>query len=388
MARRRGESVAFTAFYAGNLRALCQLVLALGRLGVTHVRLLAELMQLLDTLNIPIEYESATAKQARLADYYEVTQDTIWGERVFISLADLSADLAAKADWLYAHLRGQEWTQESEELGWYNGYYDEDGRRLEGVHADGARMTLTGQVFALMGEIATDQQAQQIVRAADRYLYDPGVGGYRLNTDFGPAAERLSMSLGRCFGFAFGHKENGAMFSHMAVMYANALYKRGLVPEGFAVLDGIYRHSQDFERCGVYPGIPEYVEPRGRGMYPYLTGSASWYLLTVLSEVLGVKGRLGDLVLEPKLMPEQFNADGSASVLTLFAGRRLKITYFNPDRLPWGMYTIAGIRLDGEVIAFARQGRTATLPRSAITALPVESVISLEVNLATRNRDS
>ena len=83
----------------------------------------------------------------------------------------------------------------------------------------------------LMGGIATDEQSGQIVRAADRHLYDPNVGGYRLNSDFGPAAERLSMSLGRCFGFAFGHKENGAMFSHMAVMYANALYRRGLVRE-------------------------------------------------------------------------------------------------------------------------------------------------------------
>ena len=54
------------------------------------------------------------------------------------------------------------------------------------------------------------------------------MGGYRLNTDFGG----VQLNLGRCFGFAFGHKENGAMFSHMAVMYANALYQRGLVREG------------------------------------------------------------------------------------------------------------------------------------------------------------
>ena len=356
MARLRGESVAFTAFYASNLRALSQLVLALGRLGLTEVRLFAELLPLLDRLNDPVDYDSVADKQSRLADYCTVTQHTILGERVAVSLHDLSADLAAKADWLYAHLRQQEWLQQSEELGWFNGYYDEEGQRLEGDHADGVRMTLTGQVFALMGGIATDEQARQIVRAADRYLYDPGVGGYRLNTDFGPDAERLSMSLGRCFGFAFGHKENGAMFSHMAVMYANALYKRGLVQEGFAVLDGIYRHSQDFGLCGIYPGIPEYVEPGGRGMYPYLTGSASWYLLTMLTEVLGIKGRLGDLVLEPKLVPEQFDVDGQASVLTLFAGRKLKVTYHNPDRLPWGAYTIAGIRLDGEEVSYAAPG--------------------------------
>ena len=36
--------------------------------------------------------------------------------------------------------------------------------------------------------------------------FDPDVGGYRLNTDFG----EVMFTLGRAFGFAFGHKENGA----------------------------------------------------------------------------------------------------------------------------------------------------------------------------------
>ena len=388
MARQRGESTAFTALYASNLRVLSNLVLMLDRLGRTEVTLFAELLPLLDRLNAPVDYDSTADKQSRLNDYFTATQHTISGERLAVSLNDLAADLAAKADWLYAHLRRQEWLPQDEELGWFNGYYDEQGQRLEGDHAGVVRMTLPGQVFALMGGVATDEQAQQIVRAANRYLYDASVGGYRLNTDFGADAGRLSMSLGRCFGFAFGHKENGAMFSHMAVMYANALYKRDLVQEGSAVLDGIYRHSQDFGLSRIYPGIPEYVEPEGRGMYPYLTGSASWYLLTMLNEVLGIKGQLGDLVLEPKLMREQFDSGGRASVLTLFAGRKLKVTYHNPDRLPWEAYSIARIRLNGEPVSYGRQRRTAILPRSTLTTLAADHVHTLEVWLAANAQDS
>jgi cellobiose phosphorylase len=381
MARQRGESVAFTAMYASNLRVLSHLVLALGRLGHTSVMLFTELLSLLDRLNVPVHYGSVAAKRARLADYFAAAQPTIQGKRVAVSLDDLAADLASKADWLYAHLRSEEWLHQSEELGWFNGYYDEEGQRLEGESGGGIRMTLTGQAFALMGGIATDQMARQIVRAAGRYLHDASVGGYRLNTDFGPDAVRLSMTLGRCFGFAFGHKENGAMFSHMAVMYANALYKRGLVREGFAVLDGIYRHSQDFSLSRIYPGIPEYVEPGGRGMYPYLTGSASWYLLTILNEVFGIKGQLGDLVLEPKLMPEQFDADGRASVLTQFAGRRLQVTYHNPDSLPWNGYTIDSIQLGGQAVSYTRQGRAAILLRSTVVDLAEDGVHALDVQL-------
>ena len=68
-----------------------------------------------------------------------------------------------------------------------------------------------------------------ITEAADAYLYDASCGGYRLNTDF----HELKTDMGRMFGFAFGEKENGAVFSHMAVMYANALYTRGFAKEGY-----------------------------------------------------------------------------------------------------------------------------------------------------------
>ena len=59
------------------------------------------------------------------------------------------------------------------------------------------------------------------------------------------------------------------MFSHMAAMYANALYRRGLVKEGYKVLAGIYQHCQDFDRSRIYPGIPEYINGHGRGIYTY-----------------------------------------------------------------------------------------------------------------------
>ena len=238
-------------------------------------------------------------------------------------------------------------------------------------------MTLTGQTFALMGGVATDEQAEEIVRSANRYLYDPSVGGYRLNTDFG----EVMLNLGRCFGFAFGHKENGAMFSHMVVMYANALYKRGLVREGHKVLDEIYQHSQDFAVSRMYPGLPEYINAQGRGIYPFLTGSASWYLLTMLTQVFGIKGRLGDLVLEPKLVREQFGADGKAAVLTLFADRKLNVTYHNHAHLPYGEYAVQEIQLDGQPVSFELDGNVAILSRDAIVALAEERTVNLDVTL-------
>ncbi|RPJ51742.1 MAG: cellobiose phosphorylase, partial [Methanobacteriota archaeon] len=230
MARTRGESVAFSALYAGNLQTLADLCRALANSGLREVSLAAELGLLLECTGEQVDFDSVTEKREYLRQYFDATSHSLSGERIRILLTDLADDLLRKAGWLKQHICSSEWIRNGEEIGWFNGYYDNDGQPVEGVRANGLRMTLTGQVFALMSSIATDEQARKIVRAADEYLYDAKVGGYRLNTNFGSDTERLSMSLGRCFGFAYGHKENGAMFSHMAVMYANALYKRDLVP--------------------------------------------------------------------------------------------------------------------------------------------------------------
>ncbi|MBN1121204.1 MAG: cellobiose phosphorylase [Anaerolineae bacterium] len=380
MARSRGESVAFTALYASNLRDLSDLFAALIERGIDTIDIAAELLPLLDTLGDPIDYDDIAAKQRLLAGYFDTCQHTISGKTAAVSLTDLASDLAAKADWLTGHLHQQEWITDRAGYSWFNGYYDDAGQQVEGDHPNGVRMTLTGQVFTLMGGVATDEQARSIVRAARRYLHEPSMGGYRLNTDFG----ETKLNMGRCFSFAFGHKENGAMFSHMAIMYANALYQRGLVDEGFEVLDDIYRHCCNFETCRIYPGIPEYVNVRGRGMYTWLTGSASWFLLTFVNEVFGVKGELGDLVLEPKLAAGQFDADGAAGIDIAFAGRSLAITYHNAGRLDYGAYRVGAVALDGAVLEADIQTDRARIDRERIAALDVNRAHELHVELVEK----
>ncbi len=365
MARQRGESVAFTALYAANLADLSRLVLELGRDGAEDVALAAELLTLLDTLSDPVDYADPAARQDRLAAYFARCRHTVSGEKVRVPLAALSSDLAAKADFLATHIRASEWVADADGRGWFNGYYDDDSRAVEGTHANGVRMTLTGQVFTLLGGIATDEQALSIVRAADHYLHDSAVGGYRLNTDFG----EVLLNLGRCFGFAYGHKENGAMFSHMAVMVAYALYTRGLPAEGWKVLWGIYDHCQDFPRAAMYPGLPEYVNARGRGVYGWLTGSASWYLLTMLTQVYGVRGHLGDLLLAPNLAPEQFDERAEASVSAQFAGRDLEIVYRNPRRILPAACRIETVTIEGAPCPFEREGGAARVSRATLVSL-------------------
>ncbi len=387
MASEQGESVAFTALYASNLKELANLVTILESRGHSEVTLARELLHLLDTVPnhsslSKVDYSSPAARQERLQAYFESTRHSIAGEQLHVSTSSLAADLNAKADYLINHLRKNEWIESPTGHAWFNGYYDNHGRRVEGDFAGQVRMTLTGQVFTLMGGIANQSQAEQIVRSVEHFLYDESVGGTRLNTDFGS----VRTDLGRCFGFAYGHKENGAMFTHMTVMYACALYRRGFIHEGWKILDGIYQHCQDFMKSRMYPGLPEYITPRGRGVYPYLTGSAAWYLFTLLTQSFGVQGNLGDLTLAPALVKAQFDTHGQASAEINFAGRRLQVTYHNPLFLDFGAYKIASVYLNGHQLPVkpnsTDQGRI-TLQRDLIAAQDTD-MIRLEVHLDAR----
>ena len=316
MAKDRGESVAFTAAYCGNFRRFASVLRKYAEVtGKTSVTAASEIARLLGT-------GEGDSFDGILSTYCsEVVNGFSGGTREY-AIEDLASDLEAKASRIEAHIRQTEWYTDPEGYSRYNGYYDNSGRPLE---KDGGMM-LTGQVFTVMSSVATSDQVAQIVKSADRYLYDKSLGGYKLNTDF----KQIKTDMGRMFGFAYGQKENGAVFSHMAVMYGNALYGRGFAKEGWKVIGSLYEHASDFESSRIYPGIPEYFDPRGRGVYHYLTGAASWLMLTVLTEMFGVKGEYGDLKFEPKLLPEHFDPEGCAGVQMVFGGLPLKITYKGP----------------------------------------------------------
>ncbi|MBN2146324.1 MAG: cellobiose phosphorylase [Anaerolineales bacterium] len=379
MAAKEGESVAFTALYANNLHDLADLLGALESRGLDEVIVARELLLLTDTLSgadfsaAQPDYTSPEARINRLQAYFGSTSHTISGDQVRLKTSALAADLRIKADYLVEHLRRNEWIEGADGHAWFNGYYDNDGQRVEGTFKGQVRMTLTGQVFALMGNVATQAQAAEVIRSVEHYLQDAQTGGFRLNTDFG----EVLTNLGRCFGFAYGHKENGAMFTHMTVMYAYALYKRGFAQQGWRILDGLYRHCQDFTKAHMYPGLPEYTTPRGRGVYPYLTGSAAWYLLALLTQSFGVRGSLGDLILAPALVRSQFNDASTASVDLNFADHRIRVVYHNPQHLDFGAYQIGNVQINGSPVHAPpiRQHTGVTLPRQIILNSGIDRLI-------------
>ncbi len=292
MAGEKGESVAFTAAYVQNLN---------------------ELAEILEKIN----YKKHVIR-----------------------------NLKKKIKRLSSNILKNEWLKLKSGHEFFNGYYDNKGRRVEGKNKKGVRMTLTGQVFPIMSGIAGPDHIKKCYRSIKKFLWDKNLGGFRLNTDFG----EIYPDLGRAFGFAYGEKENGAFFSHMNVMLAYALYKQNFAREGFEILNSIYKMCLNTKLSKIYPGLPEYFNSDGRGLYHYLTGSASWYILTLLTLVFGIKGKSGDLHIKPRLVKEQFSESKTVSVSTYFAGRKIKVNYLNQDRLDFGKYRLAKISINGKAV--------------------------------------
>lgn len=328
MAYQEGESVAFSFMYAHNLKDLCFLLRRLKH-KIHSVSIAKELGVLLDRMNKPVNYLSYSEKQKRLDEYLEKAKH-ISGEKIKIDIEDLIVDLEDKYRHMFSWLSSREWLRE----GFFNGYYDNKGNRVEGKSVKGMHMILTSQVFAIMSGVASEDQIVRSYFSIKKYLQDKKLKGFRLNTDFASTYT----DLGRAYGFSYGDKENGAFFSHMAVMLANALYKRGFVKEGCEVFNSIYKMAIAKE-AKIYPMIPEYFNSQGQGLYHYLTGSASWYIYTLLEQVLGIRFLLGDVILEPKLLPANFLKKNIEVKITL-GGKTLKIIFIHRDnghalRIKW-----------------------------------------------------
>lgn len=354
MAREKGESVAFSAMYAHNLALLARILATLGK---PKVKVAAELLLLLRR----VKYDDPRAKQRLLRAYYSRVHPCVSGRKISIDTAALISNLTIKSKWIMQHIRKKEWLKK----GFFNGYYDNKSRRVEGAGSRGVRMMLASQVFPVMSGVAEERQIRSIIRSVKKYLYDKKLGGIHLNTDF----VQEQHDLGRAFSFAYGDKENGAFFNHMTIMYAYALYKRGFVKEGWEALRCIYEMALNTEKSRIYPCIPEYFNSEGRGMYAYLTGSASWFVLTLLTQAFGIKGKNGDLCIEPKLTKSQFKHSPVIKVTRNFLGKQFEVAFSNPEKLEYGQYRIVNATLNSRAIRI-QEPQALTISRKTLSGLP------------------
>ena len=343
MASDKGETIPFTAFYGSNLCNIAELLeMQMKKEGRKAVSLFEEMEMLL----LGLKEEGTENGQEILEKYYKQIRSGISGRKKEMPIQQLIDMLRWKGQSLLQQIRKNEWIELSDQEGFFNGYYNNDGNAVDGILHDGKlRFGLTAQTFSIMSGAATEEQVQKIIRAVDHYLPDKHTGGIRLTLPLGDN----TWNFGRGFALIYGEKENGGMFSHMTTMYAYALYSRGYVRAGYQILKSIYELSTNTRSAQIYPGVPEYISSRGRGMYSYVTGAGSWIIFLMLTQVYGVRGKLGNLWIEPKLVREQFTSSNVLVTETSFMGKDLSISFYNRESLDYGEYQLGEICINDEV---------------------------------------
>nr|WP_320665379.1 hypothetical protein [Paracholeplasma sp.] len=320
MASKKGETIAFTHFYINNLLVL------------------AELIQKLETPKIEL-FESLTKlilnKNYSLDMFFDDVHD-FTDNKVSIDKEILASELTKKATLVLKQINKYAFMPE----GGLQSYIDNDGNFLD----SSSTLSLTGQTMALLNQTLSKTQAKKVSNVTKKHLFDRMIGGYRLNSNY----QDVKMNMGRAYGFAYGTKENGAVFSHMSLMYAYGLYQYNFIKQGREAYQTLVNQAFK-DKSVVCLGIPEYFNNEGIGKYLYLTGSATWLLKLLRTEVFGIELSFGTLRLNPKLSKDDF-IDSIAVIKTYVHNKPLQVTYHNPKKLEYGDYRIASIQMNGKEV--------------------------------------
>jgi len=350
MARERGESVCFHSLYAANLKTLTKILRHLKNYGVKKIAILQEILLLLDRLpaQSPVDYQSPESKQNRLQTYFAAVQSFVSGKKEFVSTEELIFDLETKADHIACHIRTHELLTTDSGNCFFNGHYDNLAQPIGGKRYNQTFIDLTSQVMPIIANISKNTQTESVYFSIKENLKDVDSLGLRLCSEF----KELDMNVGRITGFVYGQKEHGSKWMQQNIMLAYGLYKQGFAEYGNEVLSEVFQLSNNTEVAKIFPGVPSYFGSNNRGAYAYLTGSSSWLLLTLTTQVFGVRGEKGDLCFYPKLLKEQFDVNGNATIFCNFANHRFKIIYSNPNLLSFNNYGISKILINNEDIDF------------------------------------
>ncbi len=359
MAREKGESVCFHNFYSHNFKLIAEMLEALKEQGTVEIQLLSDLLILLDRLpdQQKVDYNEPAERRKRLKQYFDNIKHTVSGAQTSINIDLLINDLKEKSEHIREHIRTNEWIEIDATEGFFNGHYDNLAQPMHGLKKGNIQMDLTSQVMPIMCNVASEEQCSMMQKAVYSVLHDHEKGGLRLCTEF----PEPNMNIGRITGFVYGHKEHGSKWMQQNIMFMYGLYQRKMPQLAYPLFKEIMHLSTDSQTNLIFPGLPSYFDPENRGAYAYLTGSAAWMLLSLTTQMFGVRGQKGNLMIHPQLHSEQFTTAGQATITCNFMNKRIKVSYLNPEKVSFGSYEIESVRINGESIPFTWEKKDAII---------------------------
>jgi cellobionic acid phosphorylase len=181
-----------------------------------------------------------------------------------------------------------------------------DAGRWFGVARDKeGRIYLNAQSWAIICGAAKGKRIDACVAAVNRHLMTPA-GPMTLHPPF----QGMREDVGKLTQKAPGTGENGSVYCHAVTFYAYALFVARRGEEAFRVLRNLLTGTRDnpIRRSGQLPlYVPNFFRGTGSGRiagrssHAANTGTSAWYYRTAVSMLLGVRGELDGLRIDPQL---------------------------------------------------------------------------------------
>ncbi len=170
------------------------------------------------------------------------------------------------------------------------------------------KIFLNAQSWALMAHLADEDRQKALLRSVDRRLMTPA-GPMTL----APAFTDMDEAIGKITQKAPGTGENGSVYCHAVTFYAYALLASGHAQRGYDMLRNLLVGTRDnpIDRAGQLPlYVPNYFRgtpsgaSAGSSSHSPNTGTSAWYYRTAIAMLLGVRGELDGLRIDPRIPDE------------------------------------------------------------------------------------
>jgi cellobiose phosphorylase len=191
---------------------------------------------------------------------------------------------------------------------WYWRASTDSGRLIGSAKNTQGRIFLNAQTWAIIADTAPPDRAEQALQSAREHLYT-SYGALLL----APAYSVPDPDIGYLSRYAPGTRENGGVYCHAACWAVLAESKLHGVQAAYQLWRSFCPpvRAMEPERYAAEPYVmPGNVDGRdspheGRGGWTWYTGSAAWYLRTLVEGVLGIGATLEGLRVRADL-PEEW----------------------------------------------------------------------------------
>ncbi|MBM2840258.1 MAG: glycosyl transferase family 36 [Bacteroidetes bacterium] len=296
----------------------------------------------------------------------EMKGESIWLghfiHRILLDFVDVATRLGDNARSKKYTIRAKELSESLNTLGWDGEYYygatKDSGDRIGSKANSEGRVWLNPQTWAIIAGVANNERSTKVMDVVEKNLeYD--VGPLLLY----PAYKTPDKHVGYLTRYNPGVRENGGVYTHGATWAVVAAAMLGRGETAFRIyskLNPLNRGKEPDRYCAepyVTSGNIEGPDSAffGRGGWTWYSGSATWLFKVGLEWILGVRGTVAGLVVDP-CIPSTWKG---FTVRRTFRGAAYNIVVKNPDHVQCG---VKELWVDGERHCMTKGPRNKVVP--------------------------